>query len=76
MRNYQSLTTATLWGLALDLDNWRKDRSPFASIVLEKPFGDLLQARLRYGYEGNLSNDDYYNYDKSHTISFDFEFGF
>ena len=74
--NYQSLNTATIWGLFLDLDDWRRDRSPFVSVTLERPFGDLLQARLRYGFERNLSTDEYYNYNASHTVSFDLELGF
>ena len=76
MRNYRSLTTATICGLSLDLDDWRKDRSPFASVMIEKPFGDLLQARLQYGFEGNRSTDEYYDYNESHSISFDLEIGF
>ena len=60
----------------MDLEDWRKDRSPFASVMFEKPFGDVLQARLRYGFEANLSTDVYYDYDASHKVSFDLEFGF
>jgi len=76
VRNYQSLTTAAIWGLSANLDDWRKDHSPFASVMLERPFGELLQARLRYGFEGNLSTDEYYHYNASHTVLFDLEFGF
>ena len=76
IRDFEGRQPMDLDGEPLDIAGFRRDRSGFGSLSLEKPLAANLDLGIWYGLDRNRSNDPYYHYGLRHSLSMDLRISF
>ncbi|MDP6037404.1 MAG: hypothetical protein QGG64_02540 [Candidatus Latescibacteria bacterium] len=70
-QSYKDDLALDLAGSILPSGELREDENSFFDASLELPLTERVATTLGYGFTRNLSNDQFYHYDKRHSLSFD-----
>jgi hypothetical protein len=70
-RSYKDDLALDLAGAILRSGELREDENSFFDASLELPLTEQVTTTLGYGFTRNLSNDQFYHYDKRHSVSLD-----
>jgi hypothetical protein len=76
IRDFAGRQPLDLEGNPIEIAGFRRDKSAFGSLSLEKPLAANLNLGIWYGLDRNKSNDPYYAYGLRHSLSMDLKLSF